>query len=235
MRVAVITPFHRPNIEWLAQCHASVRAQTHACTHIVISDGGGEMPLAGFTGEFLRLDHKHADYGETPRAVATMVAIGEGYDAIAYLDDDNWFEPWHIAKLLVLHQQTGAAICISPSTLHDLDGQPMGPCTESDGLNFTDTNCYLLFRPAFGLLSSWIVKPRQFMGLGHGDFYLWQTLARSGLPRALSDRAGVAYRTSWPIHYHRLGRNPPAGCKPEERGLFYVQLRQQMLDHFNRQ
>lgn len=232
MKVAVITPFYQPRQAWLAQCHASVRAQTHPCTHFLVSDGGGENPLKDFSGQFLLLKRNHHDYGDTPRAVATMMAIGQGFDAITYLDDDNWLYPDHVERLVTLHQQTQAPVCTCARELVDLDGTHLGSCVESDGVEFNDTNCYLFTRAAYSALAAWVVKPAPLRGVGHGDFYLWRLLLQTGLKRARQPQATVAYRTTWPGHYTRHQRPVPAGAKPIDLCLRNERYRQTVLAHF---
>ncbi len=232
MRVAVVTPFHKTKLEWLEQCHASVRAQTHPCVHFLVSDGGGPHPLKLFDGQFIELQRNHADWADTPRAVGSTVAMGQGFDAIAYLDDDNWFHPDHVERLVQLHQKTRAPVCTSSRDLHDLEGARLGPCIESNGVEFADTNCYFFSRAAFGLLAAWVIKPQQFRGRGHGDFYLWRLILHRGIGRAHHARATIAYRTTYPVHYKRFRRPVPAGAKSEVRCMDNVKFRQDVLAYF---
>ena len=53
MQVAVVTPYCDEPIEWLTQCHESVKRQRHPATHILVGDGFsradealGEIPPA---------------------------------------------------------------------------------------------------------------------------------------------------------------------------------------------
>src|SRR6267142_5946268 len=133
MRIAVVTPFFKPRLDWLQQCHASVRAQTHVCTHILISDGAGSNPVTGVQGQFIELQHNHGDYGDTPRAVGSISALTQGFDAVAYLDADCWYEEGHIASLVELHARTGAAVCTSARKLYDYRDNFLEICPNSDG------------------------------------------------------------------------------------------------------
>lgn len=214
MRVAVVTPFYRTPPEWLAQCHASVRAQSHPCTHFLVSDGSGDNPLADFQGEFIRLPAPHADNGNTPRAVGSVAAIGEGFEAIAYLDADNWYTPEHVASLVALHQQTQAAVCTSARTLHAPDGTLLGPCTEVDGTHFADTSCLFLARPAFALTLQWVVMPRAYSVVC--DFWLWSCIRRAGRPTPHTGQATMAFRTTYPHHFRRFKQPIPEGAKSIE-------------------
>src|SRR3990172_6396080 len=96
MRVAVITPYYKAREDWLTRCHESVRAQTHPATHILVADGTPESYVDGWEAQHIVLMKNHGDFGDTPRAVGSVSAIGQGFDAIAYLDADNWYAPEHI-------------------------------------------------------------------------------------------------------------------------------------------
>ena len=39
MKVAVVTPYYRPERNALLQCYRSVKAQLHPCTQIFVADG----------------------------------------------------------------------------------------------------------------------------------------------------------------------------------------------------
>src|SRR5207244_1055632 len=96
--------------------------------------------------QVLRLPQPHRDYGNTPRAIGSASAIAQEFDAIAYVDSDNWYEPDHLERMVELQLQTGAAVCSCARALHDLDGQMLGLCPEVDGETFVDTNCLFLTR-----------------------------------------------------------------------------------------
>ena len=169
MRVAVVTPTYPRRLDWLAQCHASVRAQTHPCTHILVADGGEPHGLADFDGQFIALHRKHNDYGNTPRTVASLSAAAQGFDAICYLDDDNWYSPNHVETMVALHRQTGASVCSTPRLLYDPQDVLFGKDPQSDGVHLVDTNCYFVAKPAFDMLTVWALVPPEFCYVT--DFY----------------------------------------------------------------
>ena len=141
MKVAVITPYFNTSLEWLQKCHLSVKAQTHPCTHFIVSDGQPYNAVDSWDAQHIKLPVNISDYGDTPRGVGSVAAIGQGFDAIAYLDADNWYDPEHINILMSLHKKTGAAVVTSARNLHRLDGTLLGKCFEVDGKLFVDTNC----------------------------------------------------------------------------------------------
>lgn len=205
MRVAVVTPFHRCNPDHLARCHASVRAQTHPATHILVSDGAGPPPLSGFSGQTLLLGQNHADWGDTPRALGLLSAAAQGYDAVALLDDDNWFEPEHLATVVALARSSGAALCSARRNAHDASGAFLAAC--EDPPDWADTSCTFLTRAAFGLASEWSLMPAEFHVVG--DRWIWRQAQRRSLSIARSPRHTVAYRSRYAQDYRLTGRPPP--------------------------
>ena len=151
MKVAVITPYYKTPDEWLLKCHQSVKAQTHACTHVLVADGHPQPIVDGLEAQHLCLPVNIGDYGDTPRGLGSVLAISQGFDAIAYLDADNWYSSEHIATMAALHQKTGAAVITAARNLHRLDGTLLGVCAECNGDTFVDTNCYFFTRAAFSV------------------------------------------------------------------------------------
>ena len=211
MKIAVITPYYNTPNDWLTTCHESVSAQTHPCTHIFVADGAPQEIVSTFDAQHIISEANHGDYGDTPRAMGSASAAGQGFDAIAWLDADNWYEPGHIEGLVKLQQEHGAAICTSARMLYALDGSPLGPCHHVDGKKFVDTNCYLLTRAAYHLFSVWcrIEPPLHAIG----DTVLWDAVKRSGLSHHHSSAATLAYRTSFRYHYLLFGKNVPEGAR----------------------
>jgi hypothetical protein len=210
-RVAVITPYFDTPDDWLRQCHESVRTQTYPCTHIMVADGRPQACVSGFDAQHIVLPVRHADFGDSPRAVGSMSAIGQGFDAIAYLDADNWYDPDHIESLIKLHEATRAPILTSRRSLHRLDGSYMALCLTSDGEQFCDTSCLMLMRPAFHLASVWaLMDPSQHP---IDDRVVWQRILQSGLARAHTGKPSVGYRATLANFYHHFREEPPAGAR----------------------
>jgi hypothetical protein len=207
MRIAVITPYYKTPRPWLEQCHRSVLEQTHPCTHILVADGVAEGDVDGWQAQHIILRTNHADYGDTPRALGSVSAIGQQFDAIAYLDSDNWYMPDHIESLVALHQATDAAVCISNRTINRIDGSYMGPCPESDGEQFADTSCLLLTRRAFGYATAWATFDPRLHAIC--DRLMMHALRNSGLKRGFTDRPTVAFRAGYRGLYRFFGEQPP--------------------------
>src|SRR5206468_601045 len=97
-----------------------------------VSDGNPRSELASWPIDHVTLPHRHDDIGSTPRLIGSYHAIGLGFDAVAFLDADNWYGEDHIESLVRLHQTTCAGLVSSSRMLCRLDGSVMGPCAISD-------------------------------------------------------------------------------------------------------
>jgi glycosyltransferase involved in cell wall biosynthesis len=216
MIVAVITPCFQTPQAWLQQCLDSVARQTLPCTHFLVCDGGSPAGLELSRGvQLIRLPQPHRDYGATARAIGSVSAISQGFDAIAWLDADNWYEPNHIETMWQAHQRAQAVVCTSARMLYTLDGELLGRCPEVDGQSFVDTNCFFLLRQAFGLLAVWYLMPRPQHCVG--DRVFWKAVVDSKLPRMHIPDATVCYRTAYATHYRFFGKEPPPEAKSNRR------------------
>src|SRR5262249_19239467 len=145
LRVAVITPYYREPTEVLRHCHESVLRQTFPCTHLMAADGHPREDVSRWAVEHIILPGPHHDCGNTARGLRALSAMNRGYDAVAFLDADNWYHPDHIESMVDLHRRTGAAVCTASRTIHRADGSLM--CAggeESDGESHVDTSCFFI-------------------------------------------------------------------------------------------
>ena len=215
MKVAVITPYYREDLAVLRQCHDSVAAQSHACSHFMVADGHPLDAVADWPVEHVVLPAAHGDNGNTPRAIGSLSAINRGFDAIAYLDADNWYDPSHIETMVALQRETGAVVCTAGRTINRLDGSLMYvDKKENNGTRHVDTSCLFLTRPAFRLTPLWALMPRE---LGPNcDRVFWQAVCARQLAHAHSPEPTVAFRTQYDVHYSNIGETPPEGAKTVE-------------------
>ena len=211
MKVAVVTPYFNTEADWLMQCHDSVMAQTYPCVHILVADGRPLDMVDALAAQHVRLPVNCADYGDTPRGIGSVLAVSQGFDAIAYLDADNWYYPDHIATMVEMQQQTGTAVISAARNLHRLDGSLLGLCDEVDGRNFVDTSCFFLSRAAFTLLPIWWTMPAHMHAVGDRVFF--GNVRHLQLSCTHSQRPTVAYRTAFMSHYRKFGEEPPASAK----------------------
>ncbi len=215
MKVAVVSPYYKEAPELLDRCNRSVQAQTHPCTHFMVADG---HPVSLFDGrertEHIVLPHPNGDYGNTPRAIVSLLAAAYGYDAVAFLDADNWFEPDHIEGLIACQQQTGAAAVTARRRFFGIYDEPL-PITEAmeEENRHVDTSCWLVFRPAFSLFNAWLM-PKELASVGDRIFF--QKALFDGVPIAFSGRRTVWYRSTYAFHYRWAGLPVPDTLKDQD-------------------
>jgi tetratricopeptide (TPR) repeat protein len=214
LRVAVITPYFRTPDAWLSRCHHSVAEQSYKCTHILVADGEPQAIANSFNAQHIVLPVCHRDYGDTPRGIGGLSAIGQAFDAIAYLDADNWYARDHIASLIDAHMRTGAAVCTARRTIHHLDGRQMGFQVNPDQY---DTSCLMLFRSALQMAAEWALIPEDFHAID--DFVIWCRLMNSRLSRADTGRYTVAYRMGHVAAYRSLSWPVPEGARDINNAL----------------
>lgn len=225
MKVAVITPYFNIPEAWLHECHTSVLAQTHPCVHFIVADGKPLDGVDSWAAQHIKMPVNTADYGDTPRGVGSIAAIGQGFDAIAYLDADNWYYPDHIETLLKLQKKSGAAVVTSGRNLHRLDGSLLGNCFEVDGERFVDTSCLFVTRAAFSVIHIWWMMPHKYHPID--DRVFWANIRSRRISRAHTGLATVAYRTAFANHYRHFGENPPQGTKS---GMEILELLREIQD-----
>ena len=211
MKVAVITPYYRESLEILLQCHESVVSQTHPCTHYLVADGYPNGAVDMLDAMHIKLPVAHDDNGNTPRAIGSLSAINQGFDAIAYLDADNWYYSDHIESLVDLHLQTGATVCVSGRSIHRMDGSMLMASDPDDSNTFFDTSCLLLTRKAFSLAPFWALMPRVLSGIC--DRIFWQAILKQGCSWCCTNKATMAFRSQYMNDYQLNNEVPPPGAK----------------------
>lgn len=211
LKVAIVTPYFRTPPAWIDRCHESVRAQTYPCTHVLVADGEALDSVASHDAIHLALPSNVGDYGDTPRALGSIYAAGLGFDAVAYLDADNWYAPTHIESLVDLHRRTGAVVCTSGRELYTLSGEPMGVDEENDGESFVDTSCLFVTREAFDVFPVWAAMSPQLHALD--DRVIWAEILDRGFSRAHTGQPTAGYRTGFRFHYERFGVEVPPDAK----------------------
>lgn len=209
MKIAVITPYYKESEDELRRCHESVMNQTLECTHFMVADGFPQDVIDTWNVRHIKLPSAHADGGNCGRAVGSMAAISEDFDAIAFLDADNWYLSEHLEQLVALHEKTSADICFSKRNFHRIDGSYMREDVSSDGKNFVDTSCYFVTRPAFSVLSVWGQMPKELWGVCDRVFFAAVQARR--ISTAITEKPTVAYITRWSEHYTKYGEKAPEG------------------------
>lgn len=216
-KVAVISAYHKEPASDLLRCIQSVQAQHYRCTHFLISDGHPHPVVEALADSLplrhVRLGKEHGDFGDTPRAVGSMLAIREGFDAIIYLDVDNWLLPEHVANLVQAWLKHGKAFDVI--TTRRFFTRPDGsrlPIEDDEPYHqHTDTSCFFLTGEALAVTPVWALMPRRLSVIG--DRIFWWALRARGLKIAHLPEKTVAYTSLWKSHYLTIGEPSPPGAK----------------------
>jgi hypothetical protein len=158
------------------------------------------------------LPRLHDDVGSTPRLIGSYHAIGLGFDAVAFLDADNWYREDHVENLVCLHQATRAGLVSSSRMLCRLDGSVMGPCPISDPDKFVDTSCMMVTRSGFHVLTQWVLMPPYAHPIS--DRVMLYYFKQAGVSHAHSGAASVFYRCGKEGLYRQMGEPIPPGVQP---------------------
>ena len=212
-RIAVVTPYFKEPLDMLRQAHESVLAQEVGAEHFLVADGFPRPEIDAWKAQHVILPRAHGDNGNTPRGIASMLAVAERFDFVAYLDADNWFHADHLRSLIELHASTGADVCCSLRTIHARDGTLLQGVQDPKDvyLSHVDTSCYLLEKSAFEYLNIWLTMPRILSPVCDRVFF--RGLAQRRFRVAHSGLATVAFRSWYRVHYLRAGLVPPIDAK----------------------
>jgi len=169
----------------------SVAAQTVPCRHYVFADGVDVPPVSGV--EFCRLPVVTGGAGLMNAGIVAASAFLVQEPLICWLDDDNWFEPDHLERLLKAKGDKPYAWSLRK--LANPDGSFWGnDDSESIGPwgGFIDLNCYLMDRGlALQVAPLWYRTTGELMV---GDRFVYQCLAENKVENAGSGAYTVNYR-----------------------------------------
>lgn len=212
LRTAVVIPYSSEPDAWIRRAVDSVLAQTAPATAFVVADGPARGWLDDCPVRHIALGRAHADYGNTPRGIGALLALREGFEAIAYLDADNLFLDGHLLALHEARARHGADVVTCARFFLRPDGSRLAPDPpDEDPRVHTDTNCYLLSGRALTLAALWMRMPAEVALIG--DRVFRALLLAHGLRGAHVPQASVGYTTLWRAHYEAIGEAPPPGAK----------------------
>lgn len=209
MRVAVVTPYYLEDIDTLARCYMSVHGQSYSdCMHVFVADGHTNPSVANLKGvEQLSLPMSHRDAGATPRAIGAISAFSRGYDAVAFLDADNTYQPDHIRSMVQTMTGNGLDVVTATRNICTKSGEFMYVDTiESTGEDFCDTNCLFIGRRCLNVLTYWVTEPEHRLW---SDRQFWSAIRQSGFSHRQHTIPTVNYHSRWAWHYQHAGRTPP--------------------------
>jgi len=187
--VAVVTA--TTGRDTLRQTIDSVRKQTYPCRHYVFVDGVVINQEADV--EWVNLPVKTGGNGMMNGGIMAASAFLVQEDMICWLDDDNWFEPDHVEKLIAAKGNKSFAWSlrnlVNPDGTffdHD-DSESLGQYS-----NFIDCNCYLMDRTlAVQLAPLWYKTTGDLM---IGDRHVYECLRSNGAEYGQSGHYTVNYR-----------------------------------------
>jgi predicted O-linked N-acetylglucosamine transferase (SPINDLY family) len=233
-RVAVVTPYYKERRAWLERCIESVKAQDYPVTHYMVADGFAQDWIDGAGVEHLKLGRGHADYGNTPRALGAQLAVSEGFDAICFLDADNWYAPDHVTRCLEAADSSEEAVdyVVARRNFVRDDGSVIPLAYDEDAAaardGHIDTNCYFLLRGAFHTIPRWNLMPKPLAIVCDRVYRI--VLESEKLKRAITDSATVNYLCTWKGPYLAIGETPPAFAKSHVDPTSYMRW-WQSLNH----
>ena len=186
----------------LQQAMDSVAAQTYPCEHYIFVDGMYEhdtFEVNPGPNNKVRIIHKCAlpvrtgGNGMMNGGIVAASAFLVQEDMICWLDDDNWFEPDHIEKLV--EAKGDKPYAYSLRSLRNVDGSFFANDDfESIGHHggFIDLNCYLMERNiAVQIAPLWYKTTGELM---IGDRFVYQALRENNLESACSGLYSLNYR-----------------------------------------
>lgn len=210
MKVAIITPYFKESDSTLERCHASVLNQTYPnIHHIMIADGHPSAWCEERSGSYLskmKLEHitfpkSHNDAGATPRALGALSAFSRGFDAVAFLDADNWYEPDHIEIMVDKMKTENLGAVVATRTIYSTECKFMYvDLIESKIENTVDTNCWLLNKSLYKFMPAWITdKPNHLIS----DMIFCKVLKANKITMAQVSKPTVCYVSNWGWHYEQ--------------------------------
>ena len=211
-KYVVVTPYFKEEPAVLARCIQSVKRQTVATDHFLVADGFPQEWVDYEGIRHIRLDCAHGDYGGVAKAVGGILAVGDQYESIAFLDADNWFDENHVEACLQAAQSSETCdYVVARQRLTRPDGTIMNISPEPVE-SHVDTNCYFLLKGAFHAIPIWGLMPKPATPVC--DRFFYAALLELGLQKVVLDRPTVNYQSLWEIDYRRLGEIPPPNAKP---------------------
>lgn len=209
MKVAVVTPYHREPLSTLERCHRSVLAQSHPAHHWLVADGHPRPELDEWDATVVNLPGEHRDNGNTPRAIGAMLALNAGYEAIAFLDADNWYREDHIESVIECAARERAALVFAYRQIILSNG--LACHFDDDDLlekRTADTSCFFVTKEAAFLLPMWATMDQRLSPIC--DRVMFAAARSLDVPRAWSGRATVFYESRWPDHFVAMNCEVPA-------------------------
>lgn len=209
MRIAVVTPYYKESDAVLRRCAESVVRQTYDATHFVVADGFPRADVfADFGVRHSSLPFPHRDFGNTPRTVGALSALNQGFDAVAMLDADNWFEPNHIESMVSALESSKAHVACSYRNFYLPDGTFVDFEDPEDALHqHVDTSSFLIAKEAAFLVPVWGMMDIHVAPLC--DRVVFWTLQSLEVPVVWTGLKTMNFTANYSMYYLAAGKVPP--------------------------
>jgi len=173
MRIAVVTPYLDEPLAWLRRCHDSVRTQTRPATHFLVADGRPQAAVADWDCQHIALPAGHEDWGNTPRMTGGLSAASQGFDAVLFLDADDWYRPDHVATVAGRIERGDVDVVVSDHVRHRVDGTPTGRIHQGTDGEAMTASTFAVARTGFSMLAIWAMVPRPVARFGPHWIFLY--------------------------------------------------------------
>jgi glycosyltransferase involved in cell wall biosynthesis len=208
MKVAVISPYYREDLETLRKCHTSVLEQTYPCTHFFVADGHPQPELSSWDVQHIILPVSHRDFGNTPRGIGGISALNQGFDAIAYLDADNWYAPDHVESLVACCLENGCKVAFSSRHIVLSTGELFDRFDPDEAAGkHVDTSCFFITAGAAFLVPIWAMMDPKVSPIC--DRIMLNAVLIHGVSHAWTGRKTLYYVSHWREHFEAMGKPPP--------------------------
>ncbi|MEK9940540.1 MAG: glycosyltransferase [Methylotenera sp.] len=208
-KIAVVTAYAKEPLEILQKCIASVKKQTVPCVHILVADGFANDVIAQQSGEDLLHIALPENIGFNQCGVGIELAFAMGFEAVAILDADNWYEPDHIETSLISINDKNADVVFAKRKVVFPDGEVLSVEDPQDNTGaFADTNCMVLTNKVAALTPIWLMWPKVF---GAGEDRAVSICTRMlNFNVLMNPHETVWYQTNWAHHYKLQNKKPVA-------------------------
>jgi hypothetical protein len=209
MNVAIVTPYYDEPLDVLLRCRDSVAAQNHGAVHYFVADGRPRPEIDHWPIRHIKLPAGHADGGATPRGLGAICAFNAGFEAVGFLDADNWLRADHVSSCVKLCRSSGADVVFADRQIVLSTGE-LCPFEDRDIIQrrHVDTSGFFLTARAAHLAPLWTLLGKDLWPAC--DRLMFATLRARGVSHAWTGLRSVFYCSRWGLHFKALGLPPPS-------------------------
>lgn len=210
-RTAVITPYYKEDEFQLRRCIDSVKAQTYPTDHYVVADGFPQDWIDATGVHHIPMRQGARNFGNTPRSIGGLAALAQNYDAICFIDADNWIDPDHVETCFrAARAAKNVDYVIAGRRFVRMDGSALDYDDEPSDIH-VDTNCFFLLPTAFRMTPLWGLTPNELTIICDRIFYLG--LRAAGLRHVETDKITVNYLATHKHFFQIIGEEVPPYAK----------------------